>query len=103
MESAEIKMQIQERLNKGIITPYSSPCGSPIVLVPKNDGTWHMHVDFHAFNKITVKNCYPLPQIDDLLDQLKDSKYFTKIDIRSGYHQIRIAKGDIWKTTFKIK
>ena len=92
MESIEIKMQIQELLNKGIIRPSSSPCGSPIVLVPNKDGTWRMCVDFCALNKSKVKNRYPLPRIDDLLDQLKDSMYFTKLDLRSGYHQITIAK-----------
>ena len=86
MENAEIKKQIQELLDKGVIVPSSSPCGSPIVLVPKKYGTWRMCVDFRALNKITVKNHYPLPRIDDLLDQLKDAKYFTKLDLRSGYH-----------------
>ena len=80
MESEEIKKQIQELFNKGIIRPSSSPCGSPIVLVPKKDGTWCMCVDFRALNKITVKNHYPLPIIDDLIDQLKDEKYFTKLE-----------------------
>ena len=71
----KLKKQIQELLDKGAIVPRSSPCGSPIVLVPKKDGTWCMCVDFRALNKIIVKNRYPLPRIDDLLDQLKDAKY----------------------------
>jgi hypothetical protein len=103
MENAEIKKQIQEFLDKEVIMPSTSPCGSPIVLVPNKDGTWCMCVDFKSLNKIMVKNRYPLPRIDDLLDQLKDAKYFTKLDLRSGYHQIRIAEGDTWKTTFKTK
>ena len=80
MESAEIKKKIQELLDKWIIMPSSSSCGSPIVLVPKKDGTWRMCVDFRALNKITIKNRYPVPIIDDLLDQLKYAKYFTKLD-----------------------
>jgi hypothetical protein len=86
MENAEIKKQIQEFLDKGVIMPSTSPCGSPIVFVPKQDGTWRMCVDFRALNKITVNNRYHLPRIDDLLDQLKDDKYFTKLDLRSRYH-----------------
>eukprot|EP00253_Pinus_taeda_P010211 PITA_10211 len=103
MESAEIKKKNQELLNKGIIRPSSLSCGSPIVLVPNKDITWCMCVDFRALNKIIVKNCYPLHRIDYLLDQLKDANYFTKLDLRSGYHQIRIVEGDIWKTTLKTK
>jgi hypothetical protein len=73
MENVEIKKQIQELLDKGVIMPSTSPCGSPIVLVPKKYGTWCMCVDFRALNKIMVKNHYPLLRIDDLLDQLKDA------------------------------
>ena len=81
MEGAYIKKKIQELLDKGIIKPSTSPCRSSIFLVPKKDGTWHMCVEFRAFNKITVNNRYPLPRIDDLLDQLKDAKYFTTLDL----------------------
>ena len=103
IEMEQIKKQVQGLLDQGVIRPSTSLCGSPIALVPKKDGTWRMCVDYHALNKITVKNCYPLPCIDDLLDQLKNVVYFTKLDLRSGYHQVQIAKQDVWKTTFKTK
>jgi hypothetical protein len=103
LENAEINKQVLELLDKGIIRPSSSPCGSPIVLVLKKDGTWRMCIDFQASNKITVKNKYPLPRIDDLLDQLKNVVYFTKLDLRSGYHQIIIVESDIWKISFNTK
>ena len=81
----------------------SSSCGSPIVLVLKKDGTWRMCVDYRDLNKIMIKNWYPLPYIDDLIDQLKDVVYFTKLDLCSGYHHIIIVKGYVWKTIFKTK
>jgi len=103
LENAEIKKQVQELLEKGFIKPSTSPCGSPIILVRKKDDLWRMCIDYQALNKITIKNCYPLPRIDDLLDQLKEAVYFTKLDFHSGYHQVRVAEQDAWKTTFKTK
>eukprot|EP00253_Pinus_taeda_P024048 PITA_24048 len=66
----------------------TSPCGSPIIIVPKKDGTWRICIDYRALNKITLKNRYPLPRIDDLLHQLQQAKYFTKMDLKSRYHQV---------------
>jgi len=80
-EMEEIKKQVQELLDQRVIRPSTSPCGSPIFLVPKKYDTCRICVDYHALNKITVKNHYPLPCIDDLLDQLKNVVYFTKLDL----------------------
>jgi hypothetical protein len=103
MENDEIRRQIQEILQKGHIKPSSSAFGSPIVLVQKKDETWRLYIDYRALNKITIRNRYPIPKIDDLLDQLKGEKFFSKIDLKSGYHQIPIEPTDVWKTTFKSK
>jgi hypothetical protein len=86
MENDEIKHHIQEMLQKGNIQSISSPCGSLIVLVQKKDETWRLCIDYRALNKIMVWNRYPIPQIDDLLDQLKGEKFFSKIDLKSSYH-----------------
>ena len=101
MQNDEIKRQIQEMLQKGHIRPSSSPCGSPIMLVQKKYGTWGLFIDYRALNKITVWNRYLIPRIDDLLDQLKGEKYFSKIDLKSRYHQVPIEPSDVWKTAFK--
>lgn len=101
LENAKIKKRVQELLNKGFIRPSTSPCGSPIVLARKKDGSWRMCIDYRALNKITIKNLYPLPRIDDLLDQLKEVVYFSKLDLRSGYHKVKVAEQDAWKTAFK--
>lgn len=103
IENEELKKQIQELVDKGFIQPCSSPCGSLIILFTKKDRTWRMCVHFRALNKITIKNKYPLPRIDDFLDQSKNIVYFTKLNLRSGYHQIRIRENDIWKTAFKTR
>ena len=102
-ENDEIKRKIQELIQKGHIHPSASPCGSPIVLAKKKDGTWRLCIDYRALKKITVKNRYPIPWIDDLLDQLRGAKFFTKIDLKSGYHQVPIDPADVWKTAFKSK
>jgi hypothetical protein len=103
LENEEIKCQIQELLQKGHICPSSSPCESPIILVQKKDGTWRLCIDYRALNKITVRNRYLIPHIEDLLDQLRGSKFFSKIDLKSGYHQVLIEQTDVWKTAFKSK
>ena len=74
-----------------------------MILVRKKDGSWRMCIDYQALNKITIKNHYPLPHIDDILDQLKEDFYFSKLDLHNGYHQVRVAEQDAWKTAFKTK
>jgi len=90
-------------LQKGHIYSSLLPCGSSILLVQKKDGTWRLCIDYHVRNKIIVQNRYPIPRIDDLLDQLKEGKYFNKINLKSVYHQVPIEPSDVWKTTFKAK
>jgi hypothetical protein len=90
-------------LKKGHIQPSSSPCGIPIMLVQKKDGTWRLCIDYRALNNIIVQNSYQITQIDDLLDQLKGEKYFSKIDLKSGYHHVPIEPSDVWNTSFKTK
>jgi hypothetical protein len=97
---AELKEQLQELLDKRYIRPSASPWGAPVIFVPKKDGTQRMCVDYHSLNEVTIKNKYPLPRIDDLFDQLKGACVFLKIDLRSGYHQLKIRATDIPKTAF---
>ena len=89
-----------ELLEKEYIRPSASLWGSPVLFVKKKDGSMRMCIDCRSLNAVTIKNKYPLPRIDDLLDQLKNVKYFSKIDLRSGYHQMKIRPGDIPKTAF---
>jgi hypothetical protein len=88
-------------LKRGVIQHSVSAFASPVLLVKKKDGTWRFCVDYRHLNAITVKNKHPLPIVDELLDELAGVQWFTKLDFRSGYHQIRVAKGDEMKTTFK--
>jgi hypothetical protein len=88
LEANEVKKQLQQLLEKGVIQSSTSPCGSPIIIVPKKDGTWIMCINYRALNNITLKNRYPLPMINDLLDQLQHVKYFIKLDLKSRYHHV---------------
>ncbi|KAL0462067.1 UNVERIFIED_CONTAM: Retrovirus-related Pol polyprotein from transposon.6 [Sesamum latifolium] len=103
IELQELKKQIEELLEKGFIRPSTSPWGALVLFVKKNDGSMRLCVDYHQLNRVTMKNKYPLPRIDDLLDQLKGATTFSKIDLRSGYWQLRIAKKDIPKIAFRTR
>jgi len=102
-ELAELKIQLQELLEKGFIRPSSSPWGAPVLFVKKKDGTLRLSIDYRQLNKVTVKNKYLLPRIDDLFDQLKGARVFSKIDLRSGYYQLRIKELDVPKTAFRTR
>ncbi|GJY25852.1 putative reverse transcriptase domain-containing protein [Tanacetum coccineum] len=99
----ELSKQLQELFDKGFIRPSSSPWGAPVLFVKKKDGSFRMCIDYRELNKLTVKNRYPLPRIDDLFDQLQGSSVYSKIDLRSGYHQLRVREQDIPKTAFRTR
>jgi len=102
-ELKELKIQLDDLLQKGFIKPSVSPWGAPVLLVKKKDRTLRLCIDYRELNKITTKNKYPLPRIDDLFNQLQGAGVFSKINLRSGYHQLRIRVEDIPKIAFKTR
>ncbi|KAJ0431726.1 putative nucleotidyltransferase, Ribonuclease H [Helianthus annuus] len=102
-EMKELRTQLDELLAKGFIRPSSSPWGAPVLFVKKKDGSMRLCIDYRELNKVTIKNRYPLPRIDDLFDQLQGASYFSKIDLRSGYHQLRVRDEDVHKTAFRTR
>ncbi|GJY68996.1 putative reverse transcriptase domain-containing protein, partial [Tanacetum coccineum] len=102
-ELEELSGQLKELQDKGFIRPISSPWGAPMLFVKKKDGSLRMCIDYRELNKLTIKNRYTLPKIDDLFDQLQGSQFFSKTDLRSGYHQLRLHEDDIPKTAFRTR
>ncbi|GJW59355.1 putative reverse transcriptase domain-containing protein [Tanacetum coccineum] len=102
-EMKELSDQLQELSDKGFIRPSSSPWGAPVLFVKKKDGSFRMCIDYRELNKLTLKNRYPLPRINDLFDQLQGSNVYSKIDLRSGYHQLRVREEDIPKTAYRTR
>ena len=103
VELKELKLQLQELLDKGFIRPSTSPWGAPVLFVKKKDGSMRLCIDYRELNRVTVKNKYPLPRIDDLFDQLQGAQVFSKIDLRSGYHQLKIKPEDVPKSAFRTR
>ena len=102
-ELREIKAQLEELLRKGFIRPSISLWGAPALFVKKKDGSFWLCIDYRQLNKVTIRNQYPLPRIDELFDQLQGSRVYFKIDLRSGYHQLRVQESDVPKTTFRTR
>nr|GEW63292.1 hypothetical protein [Tanacetum cinerariifolium] len=102
-EMKELSEKLKELSDKGFIRPNSSPWGAPVLFVKKKDGSFRMYIDYQELNKLTVKNRYPLPRIDDLFDQLQGSSVYSKIELRSGYHQLQVREEEVLKTAFRTR
>ena len=102
-ELAELKKQLEDLLEKKFVRPSVSPWGAPVLLVKKKDGSMRLCIDYRQLNKVTIKNRYSLLRIDDLMDQLVGARVFSKIDLRSGYHQIKVKDEDMQKTAFRTR
>ena len=102
-ELQELRVQLQELLDKGFIRPSASPWGAPILFVKKKDKTLRLCIDYRQLNRVTMKNRYPLSRIDDLFDQLRGARVYSKIDLRTGYHQLRVKETNIPKTVFRTR
>ena len=103
IELQELNVQIQELLGKGFIRPSTSPWGAPVLFVKKKNKTLRLCIDYRQFNRVTIKNRYPLPRIDNLFDQWRGARVYSKIDLRTGYHQLRVREADIPKTAFRMR
>ena len=102
-EMQELKKQVQELETLGFVRPSTSPWGAPVLFVKKKDGMQRLCIDYRELNKVTIKNRYPLPRIDDMFDQLQGARVFSKIDLQSGYHQLLIRTEDIPTTAFRTR
>ena len=103
VELQELRVQLQELLDKGFIRPNTSPWGTPVLFAKKKDKTFRLCIDYRQLNRVTIKNRYPLPRIDDLFDQLRGARVYSKIDLCTSYHQLRVRETDILKTTFRTR
>ena len=102
-ELKELKVQIEEMVNKGFVRPSTSPWGASVLFVKKKDGSMRICIDYRELNKVTIRNQYPLPRMDDLFGQLQGAKVFSKIDLRSSYHHLRVHDEDVSKTAFRTR